>query len=63
VLPLPPRTGIETTLVENMAISLWRQSRLLTLEIAGINSQMRKQAEMRESADPDPATCANMIAP
>jgi hypothetical protein len=53
-----PRTGVETTLVENMAVSLWRQTRLLNLESAGITSQIRKQAETGQSVNPDPATRA-----
>jgi hypothetical protein len=54
----PPRTGVETTLVENMAISRWRQTRLLTLESAGISSQIRKQAEMGQGDHPSPAARA-----
>jgi len=53
-----PRTGVETTLVENMAINRWRQTRLLNLESAGITSQIRKQAEMGQGQNPDPATRA-----
>jgi hypothetical protein len=51
-----PRTGVETTLVENMAISRWRQTRLLTLE--SISSQIRKQAEMGQGEHPSLAARA-----
>jgi hypothetical protein len=53
-----PRTGVETTLVENMAISRWRQTRLLNLESAGISSQIRKQAETGQPQHADPAARA-----
>ena len=50
-----PRTGVETTLVENMVVSRWRQTRLLTLESAGITSQIRKLAEMGQGEHTAPA--------
>jgi hypothetical protein len=53
-----PRTGVETTLVENMAVNRWRQTRLLNLESAGITSQIRKRAQMAQGEHADPATRA-----
>ncbi len=53
-----PGTQVEATLVENMAISRWRQTRLLTLESAGITSQIRKQAQMGQGEHSGPATRA-----
>jgi hypothetical protein len=53
-----PCTGVETTLVEDMAINRWRQTRLLNLESAGISSQIRRQAEMGQGEQLSPAACA-----
>jgi hypothetical protein len=41
-----PRPGVETTLVENMAVSRWRQTRLFNLESTGITSEIRRRAAM-----------------
>jgi hypothetical protein len=54
-----PASGVETTLVENMIISRWRQNRLLTLESAGISSQIRRRAKMGQDESSDPATLAS----
>lgn len=40
---LQPQTGIEATLVENMAVARWRQMRLWGMEKAGIAYEIQKQ--------------------
>lgn len=40
-----PRTPSETALVENMTISRWRQMRLWSMEKAGLDHEIRKQAD------------------
>jgi hypothetical protein len=44
-----PRNIIESNLVENIAVAQWQQMRLLAVEKAAIESEMRKQ----ELADPE----------
>ena len=52
-----PSTIIESTLVENMAISRWRQARVWRLERMGLIMEVRKQSEQSpEFAAQDPAT-------
>jgi hypothetical protein len=43
---------IENAFIETMALSKWRQMRLLAMERAGFNHQIAKETEL------DPATCA-----
>ena len=52
---LQPETGIESTLVENMAIARWRQMRLWTMETAGLTHQMRTQRPSASNPAADPA--------
>jgi hypothetical protein len=52
---LQPRTPIETSLVENMAVARWRQMRIWGMEKAGMEHEMRRQAEASQSTE-DTAT-------
>ena len=40
---LQPQTGIESALVENMAVARWRQMRLWGMEKAGISYEIQRQ--------------------
>jgi hypothetical protein len=55
---LQPRTPIETSLVENMAVARWRQMRVWGMEKAGLEHEMRRQDEASgpETGAPDTAT-------
>jgi hypothetical protein len=44
-----PQTPFEESLIENMAIARWRQSRILAMEKAGMDHEMRRQAGMSNS--------------
>jgi hypothetical protein len=46
---LQPQTPIETSLVENMAVARWRQMRIWGMEKAGMEHEMRRQAEASQS--------------
>jgi hypothetical protein len=52
---LQPQTPIETSLVENMAVARWRQMRIWGMEKAGMQHEMRRQAEASQSKE-DTAT-------
>jgi hypothetical protein len=52
---LQPQTPIETSLVENMAVARWRQMRVWGMEKAGMEHEMRRQAEASQSKE-DTAT-------
>src|SRR6204780_5263109 len=52
---LQPRTPIETSLVENMAVARWRHMRIWGMEKAGMEHEMRRQAEAAQSKE-DTAT-------
>jgi hypothetical protein len=55
-----PQTPFEESLIENMAIARWRQMRIQGLEKAGMDYEMRKQAEMASSTE-DSATRAAIV--
>jgi hypothetical protein len=56
-----PQTPFEETLIENMAVARWRLMRIHGMETAGIDYEMRKQAEMSDSISAeDPATRASL---
>jgi len=48
---LKPAPGVESLLVETMAIARWRQWRIWQLETASINHEMRKQDEQPDFHD------------
>jgi hypothetical protein len=50
-----PQTPFEESLIENMAVSRWRQMRIWGLEKAGMDHEMRRQSEMSNfpALDPD----------
>jgi hypothetical protein len=50
-----PQTPFEESLIENMAVSRWRQMRIWGLEKAGMDHEMRRQSEMPNfpALDPD----------
>ena len=50
---LQPQTTVEITLVENMAVARWRQLRIWGVEKAGMEHQMRAQAEARRTSEED----------
>jgi hypothetical protein len=54
-----PQTPFEETLIENMAVARWRLMRVRGMETAGIDHEMRRQAEMRD-LDEDSATRASL---
>jgi hypothetical protein len=51
---LQPRRGIETTLVETMAVCRWRQLRLWGLESAGVSHEIRKRKDAAEHSAASP---------
>jgi hypothetical protein len=51
---LQPRPGIETTLVETMAVCRWRQLRLWGLESAGVSHEIRKRKDASEQPASSP---------
>lgn len=54
-----PQTPFEESLIENMAVARWRHMRICSLEKAGIDYEVRRQAEMSGSiAGEDKATSA-----
>jgi hypothetical protein len=48
---LQPQTGVESALVENMAVARWRQMRLWGMEKAGIANEIQKQESSADSQD------------
>jgi hypothetical protein len=54
-----PQTSFEESLIENMAIVRWRQARILAMEKAGMDYEMRRQAEKTNSSE-DAATRASI---
>ena len=52
---LQPQTGIEASLVENMAVARWRQMRIWNLETVSMEDEMQKQSEQFNASE-DPAT-------
>jgi hypothetical protein len=48
---LRPQTGIESALVENMAVARWRQMRLWAMEKAGIAHEILQQESSPDSPD------------
>ena len=48
---LQPQTGIESALVESMAVARWRQMRLWGMEKAGIAYEIQKQESSSDSQD------------
>jgi hypothetical protein len=53
-----PQTPFEESLIENMAVARWRQMRIWGMEKAGMEHEMRRQAEISNSAALDPAEYA-----
>ena len=56
---LQPETSIEYSLVETMAAARWRQLRIWGMETAGMNYQIRNQADGFGRGE-DKATCASI---
>src|SRR5580658_9794045 len=50
-----PQTPFEESLIENMAVARWRQMRIWGMEKAGMEHEMRRQAEISSSRE-DTAT-------
>jgi hypothetical protein len=48
-----PQTPFEESLIENMAVARWRQMRIWGMEKAGMEHEMRRQAEMSNSTGLD----------
>jgi len=56
-----PQTPFEESLIENMAIARWRQARILGMEKAGMDHEIRRQAGMSKSiSEEDNATRASL---
>jgi hypothetical protein len=55
-----PQTPFEESLIENMAVARWRLMRVRGMETAGMDYEMRRQAEMSEDIPEDNATRASL---
>jgi len=56
VLQFQPETPVEHSLVERIAVAQWRQTRIWSVEAAGLNREIRQQSDAALTADPPTRT-------